>query len=71
MITLDQFNSLAVGDVIEAAPLFPPLSAEPITLRTATKSPDGDVREFVVTYFGIALGRWSCRLIEGVLTWQF
>ena len=68
MLNLEQFEGLAVGDLIEAVPLFPAIAPEPVVLRTATKSHDS--ADFVVTYHGVTLGRWNARRgSKGGLKW--
>ena len=71
MLTVSEFKSLDVGDQVEAAPMFPALSRDPIVLATAQRSESGDRREFVVTYMGITVGRWVCICKDGVLSWSY
>ena len=68
MLTIEQFEGLAVGDVVEAVPFFPNLSPDPVRLRVAEKSHDRAA--FVVVYHGVTLGRWSVnRSMKGGLSW--
>ena len=71
MLTAEQFDMLDVGDVIEAVPLFPKLDEEPVRLKTAKRSKSGAKVDFVVTYMGVTLGRWTCAKSNGELKWQF
>lgn len=69
MLSLDEFDGLSVGDVVEAlGGLFPKLGQEPVKLRVKKK--EADRADFVVTYFGVTLGSWACTRKEGVLTWE-
>ena len=68
MITAEQFAGLEVGDLIETVSIFPALTADPVTLITDKKTENR--AEFVVTFVGITLGRWTCDMKEGVLTWK-
>ena len=70
MLTQEQFDQLEVGDLIETAPIFRGLSDEPVTLYTAERDEKADRLEFIVTYFGITLGRWSCTRKDGELVWE-
>ncbi|MEJ6846732.1 hypothetical protein [Sinorhizobium fredii] len=70
MLTLEQFESLEVGDQIETVAVFPKLSHEPVVLRTVEKTKDGNRIDFVVTYFGVTLGRWVCSREQEALKWQ-
>ena len=68
MLTLSDFEALAVGDMIETVPLFPALSDEKALLRTTTKS--FEKADFVVTYQGVTLGKWTAeRDTKGGLKW--
>jgi hypothetical protein len=69
MISVEEFASLNVGDLIETEPMFKALSKEPIVLRVAT---DGaDAKDFVATYMGVALGRWRAKREGKRLSWAF
>lgn len=68
MISLDQFNDLEAGDLIETVSIFPALTTETVTLITDKKT--NDHAEFVVTYLGITLGRWTCVKKNGGLVWK-
>jgi len=67
MMTIEQFDSLEVGDLIETSPVFKALSDEPLVLHVVLK--EDDKAEFVVTYMGVTLGRWSCGKVNGELEW--
>lgn len=66
-MTLEEFQSLEVGDQVETVAIMPALSEEPVILQTVGVQPDR--KEFVATYHGITLGRWVCTNKEGALTW--
>ena len=68
-LTPETFEAVAVGDIIDAAGLFQGVTAQPVKLRAAAR--EADKIDFVVTYFGVTLGRWTCRKIDGGLTWAF
>jgi hypothetical protein len=69
MLTVDEFEGLAVDDVIEAPGMWTKLDpSEPIKLRVKTKSADS--ASFVVLYFGVTVGVWTCKLNNEVLTWE-
>lgn len=73
MLTIEQFDDLEVGDLIETGPIFKALSDEPVVLHTAERKREKGktVRlEFVVTYFGVTLGRWACEKRDGGLVWE-
>jgi hypothetical protein len=69
LLTPEEFGQLKVDDTVEADGLFPPLSKEPMVLRVAERSETKI--EFVVTYFGVTLGRWQAENDQGRLTWRF
>ena len=68
MLTVEEFDSLEVGDQIETAPLLPALTDDSVVVRTVLAE-DG-VREFAATFCGITVARWKCQKVEGVLQWQ-
>lgn len=69
MLTVEEFDSLEVGDHVETASIWPRLTAEPVILQTAEVKPDR--KEFVVTFCGITLGRWACvKNPKGELKWH-
>jgi hypothetical protein len=73
MLTVEEFNSLEVGDLIETGPIFKALSDDPVILHTAKIEEDGGDRsrvEFMVTYMGVTLGRWSCNRKGEELEWE-
>lgn len=69
MITKEEFDDLAEGDVIETVPIFPGLSDLPVKLTVKAKQPDQ--LECVATYFGVTLGKWTCVSEASGLTWRF
>lgn len=68
LLTVEEFESLEVGDHVETHPLFQKLTKEPIVLQVAGVKKDR--REFAATYCGITIGRWSCTKRQGGLKWQ-
>jgi hypothetical protein len=71
MLTLEQFDSLEPGDLIETSPLMKALTEEPVILHTDKRVTGKTERlEFVATYLGVTLGRWTCTKKEGKLEWQ-
>lgn len=60
--------SLKVGDLIEVPSPFPALSEEPIILQTDKIT--GQKIEFLVTQFGITLGRWVVNNEPLGMSWQ-
>lgn len=67
-MTPEQFDSLEKGDLVELAPLLRGVSSEPVSLYTDTR--EGDRLDFVATYMGITLGRWSATKTEEGIKWQ-
>ena len=68
MLSLEDFELLQVGDQIEAPGLFQNLDPkEPVVL--CVNSIEGDVKAFLVTYFGVTLGCWRCTRKEETLSW--
>ena len=68
MLNLEEFEKLEIGDQIETRGLFPKVDQEPVVLRLAAR--DVNSLEFVVTYFGVTLGRWKSSNKEGALSWE-
>jgi hypothetical protein len=68
MMTPEQFDTLEKGDLVELAPLLKGLSDDPVTLYTDKR--DGDRVEFVATFMGITLGRWTGTKAGGEIKWQ-
>ena len=69
MLTLDEFDAMTVGDLVEAEPIFSKLCREPVVLKTTVKT--RNQLDFVATYFGVALGKWVCEKHMGGLKWTF
>jgi hypothetical protein len=67
MLTIEEFDSLEVGDQIDVEALFPVMIDDPLVLRTVVAEPER--REFVATYCGITVARWECVKLDGVLKW--
>ena len=68
MITKEVLEDLAVTDLVEASAPFPKLSKEPVVLRVTEKS--AGKATFVVTYFGVTLGRWFATAGKGGVEWS-
>jgi hypothetical protein len=69
VLTREEFDTLAVGDLVETRGLFPKLSPEPVVLRVGDRGKEHV--DFVATYFGVTLGKWVCVAKEGELKWAF
>ena len=68
-LDLDNFDAVGVGETVEASGVFPRLAPdEPLKLRAAAR--EEHKIEFVVTYFGVTLGRWTYLRDEGKLQWR-
>lgn len=67
MLSIEQFNTLEIGDIIEVGQLFPGLTAEPVVLRV--ESVRSDSLDFLVTYCGTFIGKWVCTLRKDRLSW--
>jgi hypothetical protein len=68
MLTAEQFDTLEKGDLVELSPLLKGLTDDPVTLYTSKR--DGNRLEFVATFMGITLGRWTATKAEGEIKWQ-
>ena len=69
MLSMEDFELLQLDDVIEAPGLFPGLDVvTPVKLRV--EKCEATVKEFVVTYFGVTLGKWTCTKASEGLTWK-
>jgi len=72
MLTGEELDSLKIGDLVEVDPIFPALSNENVVMRTAERPGSiGDTVVFVVTYFGITIGRWEATKNAGGVSWKF
>jgi len=69
MLSVDEFDGLKVGDEIEADGLFTPLTKEPLVLRVYGRGQNAI--DFVVTYFGVTLGKWHASKDKGSVSWRF
>jgi hypothetical protein len=69
VVSVDELDAMKVGDEIEADGLFPPLSKEPLVLRASARTEDSV--DFVVTYFGVTLGKWQATQDGGSVKWKF
>ena len=67
MFTKEEFDSLEVGNELEAEPLLPGLTKEPVHLFVSEATEKE--RVFMATLYGITIGTWTCKLENGVLTW--
>ncbi|MCO5157861.1 MAG: hypothetical protein M9945_14125 [Aquamicrobium sp.] len=68
MLTVEEFKSLEVGDVVDTESLFPSLTQEKVSFHVQERT-EREVR-FVATFLNITLGRWMCRLTGGKLEWS-
>lgn len=69
MLTVEEFDSLEVGDHVETQSIWPKMVSDPVILQTAEVKTDR--KEFVVTFCGITLGRWACvKNQKGALQWH-
>ena len=55
--------------MIEAPGLFQNLDRRSRWCSASTRI-EGDVKSFLVTYFGVTLGRWKCTRKGGDVSWQ-
>jgi hypothetical protein len=62
------FNSLKVGDRLETPSPFPALTDEPVKLLCTAQV--GVTADFVVTYLGATLGKWSAANYKGSIKWK-
>lgn len=67
MLSVEQFNELEVGDLVEAGSMLPPATQEATVFHTVEKKENR--LEFVVTFLGVTLGRWACVKDGEVLSW--
>lgn len=67
VLTVEEFQSLEVGDVVDTESMFPSLTQEKVSFLVQERS-QTEVR-FVATFMGITLGRWYCRHIGKNLEW--
>jgi hypothetical protein len=70
MLTTQEFDQLQEGDVIETVPMFPALSQTDV-VKLLVKAKTDDAAEFIATYFGVTLGKWTCTRKDGKLAWGF
>jgi hypothetical protein len=70
MLNRDEFESIEKGDMVETSmAIFPKLSPTAVVLKATEVEPTR--KSFVVMYFGITLGKWTCSLVEGnKLKWE-
>lgn len=69
MLTEEEFDSLSVGDLVETYPLFAGLSKAPVVLRVVEIAKSRV--EFVATWLGITLGRWTAAKEKHGVAWRF
>ena len=67
MLSPEEFDKLEIGDQIETRGLFVKMSPEPVVMRLDKRT--DTLAEFVVTYFGVTLGRWKCSKEGEALSW--
>ena len=70
MLTHEEFDSLREGDQVSTVPLFEALSPDEKVLLTVTQKIETKA-VFVVTYFGITLGKWTAEKNANGLVWSF
>lgn len=68
MLTLEELDSLQVGDLVETYPLFAGLSKAPVVLRVVEVAKSRV--EFVATWLGITLGRWTAAKEKHGVAWR-
>ncbi|MGK9084910.1 hypothetical protein KXR64_16835 [Brucella intermedia] len=68
MLTREQFDALEPGDVIETESLFPSLTKEKVSFHVTERT--SDKVQFVLSFLGITLGKWSCVNFKGKLVWE-
>lgn len=71
MLTLEQWEKLEVGDLIEADPVLPGLSKEPLVVKvTVADQPAGEVLVEAFA-FDVSVGKWAVSIrTEGRLVWE-
>jgi hypothetical protein len=69
MLSVEELDGLKVGEEVEADGLFTPLTKEPLVLRV--KGRTANSVDFVVTYFGVTLGKWHATRDLGGVKWRF
>jgi hypothetical protein len=67
MLNLEEFDRLEIGDQVETRGLFSKVDPEPVVMRLDKRT--DTMLEFVVTYFGVTLGRWKCSKNGEALSW--
>lgn len=70
MLTIEQFEGLTTGDLIEAVPLLPGIPGN-VMLNTNPCDAMDLEKSFAVSYLGISLGDWHCKLDIDTLKWRF
>jgi hypothetical protein len=70
VLSIEEFDSLQVSDVIEADPLLPGLSEEPVSLRVSKINDDKTEIQFVPMWYGITLGRWFATKGDNGIEWR-
>lgn len=69
MFTVEQFEGLEAGDLVETVALFEGLSDEKVVLHTQPVEPGSNRREFVATYQGVTLGNFVCVREGDTIKW--
>jgi hypothetical protein len=63
MLSIEDFENLAPGDVLEVGSAFKPLTSEPVLFRVNERV--GDTIRFDMVLFGVNLGPAECARTEG------
>lgn len=70
MLTVEDLQSLEVGDLIELPGLFRGLSQEPIAIAVIEVDPNERRIVGEGTYFGIRIGCWAAQVKSGRVEWE-
>lgn len=70
MMTLEDFRSLKVGDVLELGSLFPGLGDHPTLLKACLKSDELEGMTFDALWQGVTLCKVVGRIKDGSLEWN-
>lgn len=70
MLSSNDLKTLEVGDAVEADPVFPGVSEEPLVLMVTNHEDTKKIVTFDALWYGINIGVWKADYAaEGVL-WQ-
>lgn len=70
MLSIEQFESLEAGDLVETSPLLAGLNDEKVLLHTQPVEAGSNRRDFIATYMGVTLGTYVCIREGDTLKWQ-